>query len=315
MMLPPSDRLRQAVQDGNVAVVTRLLNRFPHLWLNTDKEGKSNLHHALYNGKYLVCFHLVSHKPCDFSQNSIDLLTFELESVLHMPIALHHSQTLHYLLQEFPGRLWLNHKGGRDGQTPLHYCCRYGFAYGIQLLLEFGASYWERDHVANTCLHLCFAHGHLRCVQILMEHIMNQQGVETYEMLEGAKNNKGWLASDFAVSSEFSRNYLKIKTVAAARLLSAPQYPDTSLTLTSPITLDLTPFMSSASNSKTNSDSSLPNSVPRGRPHAQSLSITSTPTSPVVRKARSSSTIQQPQEWSPTVNSISFRRARPQEKP
>lgn len=312
-MLPPSERLRLAVKDGNVAVVTRLLTRFPHLWLNTDSEGKSNLHHALYNGKYLVCFHLISHKPGDFSNNSIDLLTFELESVLHMPIALHHSQTLHYLLQEFPGNLWLNHKGGSELQTPLHYCCRYGFVYGMQLLLEFGASYWDVDTNGNTCLHLCFAHGQLRCIQILMEHIMGHKGIEAFEMLENSRNKKGWLASEFAISTDFSHSYSKIKNVVASRLVSVPQYPEASFPLSSPIVLDLSPFMSSASNSKTNSNTSLPSTaIPRGRPHAQSLSINTSPTSPVIRKARSSSTIPQLPEWSPTVSSISFRRARPQ---
>ena len=146
-MLDPSARLRNAVIAGNLAIVKRILSRFPELWLNADPnhQGWSNLHYASYHGHYLICFHLITfiNKTLGNLQNeytTLDLLTFDNLNVLHLCMEHHHSQTLHYLLQEFPGKLWLNSMGGEHNQSPLHYSCKYNFKEGTNLLLEFGAN-------------------------------------------------------------------------------------------------------------------------------------------------------------------------------
>ena len=177
-MLDPAARLREAVIGGNLAITKRLLARFPDLWLNTDSahEGWCNLHYASFYGHYLICFHLVSlmHRLnkhtgqfCD-----LDLVTFENYTVLHMPLRHRHSQTLHFLLQEFSGQKWLDFKGGPYLRTPVHECCVYRFADGLKLLLEFGADWSLTDANGDTCLHLCFAYGDLDSTEALLKYVM-----------------------------------------------------------------------------------------------------------------------------------------------
>lgn len=99
----------------------------------------------------------------------LDLITFDNLTVLHMPLMKHHSQTLHFLLQEFSGNQWINHRGGPLSRTPLHYCCVHGFADGLKLLLEFGADWTVQDKNGDTCLHLCFEYGHLEGLEELVK--------------------------------------------------------------------------------------------------------------------------------------------------
>ncbi|SGZ48206.1 CIC11C00000001279 [Sungouiella intermedia] len=173
-MQEPPQRLRGAIIRGNLPITKRLLARFPELWLNIDpnNHGWCNLHYASYHGNYLVCFHLVSlmnrmresANVCD-----LDLITFDNLTVLHMPLMNHHSQTLHFLLQEFSGHRWINHRGGPLSRTPLHYCCVHQFADGLKLLLEFGADWTAQDKNGDTCLHLCFEFGHLDGLEELVK--------------------------------------------------------------------------------------------------------------------------------------------------
>lgn len=116
-MLDPLRRLRNAVIEGNVAIIKRILSRFPELWLNTDANhnGWSNLHYASYHGNYLVCVHLItfvnSIGPFEEQYSQVDMITFDDLTVLHLSVINRNTQTLHYLLQEFPGSLWRDFKG------------------------------------------------------------------------------------------------------------------------------------------------------------------------------------------------------------
>ena len=222
-MLEPLERLRNAIKQGNLPITKRLLHRFPELWLNKDSQnnGWSNLHYASYHGNYLICFHLVSFINKNLGDiqkhySRIDLLSFDELSVIHLPLIHHHSQTLHYLLQEFPGELWLNHPGGDLKQTPLHYSCIYGFKEGIKLLLEFGADWNATDINGNTCLHLCFQYGNFDCIQDLLKFVLvccrdKDEGLEVIEKFESTKNEKGWLAIDYAYSFELVKQYRFLK--------------------------------------------------------------------------------------------------------
>ena len=222
-MLEPLERLRNAIKLGNLPITKRLLHRFPELWLNRDSENKgwSNLHYASYHGNYLICFHLVSFINKNLGNiqkhySKIDLLTFNELTIIHLPLIHHHSQTLHYLLQEFPGELWLNHPGGDLKQTPLHYACIYGFKEGIKLLLEFGAAWDATDLNGNTCLHLCFQYGNFDCIQDLLKFVLvcckdRDEGLEVIEKFESIRNEKGWLAIDYAFSFELIKQYRFLK--------------------------------------------------------------------------------------------------------
>lgn len=222
-MLEPLERLRNAIKQGNLPITKRLLHRFPELWLNKDSQnnGWSNLHYASYNGNYLICFHLVSFINKNLGDiqkhySRIDLLSFDELSVIHLPLIHQHSQTLHYLLQEFPGELWLNHPGGSLKQTPLHYSCIYGFKEGIKLLLEFGADWNATDMNGNTCLHLCFQYGNFDCIQDLLKFVLvcckdKHEGLEVIEKFESTRNEKGWLAIDYAFSFELVKQYRFLK--------------------------------------------------------------------------------------------------------
>lgn len=249
-MLDAPTRLRNAVISGNLAITKRLLSRFPDLWLNIDSlnNGWSNLHYAAHHGHYLICFHLVSMKnkykrdiPGYGSICDIDLVTFDNLTVLHMPIANHYSQTLHYLLQAFSGSKWLNQKGGPEMRTPLLCCCASNFIEGLNLFLEFGADWSFQDSNGDTCLHICFAKGTSASIQELVKGITTRKTSQIlsayYEasagkedvvppsltaivqmiydelgLLESTLNNRGFTAVDQALSDLVVSQYQSQKT-------------------------------------------------------------------------------------------------------
>lgn len=234
-MLDAPERLRAAIVKGNLGIVKRLLARYPELWLNTDpnNNGWCNLHYASYHGHYLVCFHLVSTmRRRKAAPSDIELVTFDNLTVLHMPLQHHHSQTLHYLLQEFLAPRWIDHRGGALLRTPLHYCCMYGFLDGLKLLLEFGADWALQDKNGDTALHVCCSYGDTACLEELVRFVATKRirgilaasedaakfdeapseairaeieaDLSAYDAL---LNNKGWRAVDYAALFEIEKNY------------------------------------------------------------------------------------------------------------
>lgn len=176
-----------------------------------------------------MCFHLMSLRrrrllgPVQYTD--LDMVTFDNLTVLHMPVFQHHLQTLHYLLQEFAGHPWINHKGGELGRTPLHYCCTCSFTDGLKLLLEFDADWKMTDQNGDTCLHLCFAYGDLaglrelvksivaKCLRSLQD-VVGEAQISGKEAIlaelgefEGTKNNHGFRAIDYAASFELQSQY------------------------------------------------------------------------------------------------------------
>ncbi|ABN66161.2 TOR2 binding protein [Scheffersomyces stipitis CBS 6054] len=222
-MLEPQQRLRNAVIEGNLPIARRLMSRFPELWLNVDSghNGWSNLHYAAYNGNYLICFHLISYinnhlGSLQSQYTSLDLLTFDELTVLHLAVVNHHSQTLHYLLQEFPGRLWLNFAGGKLKQTPLHYCCIHGFTEGVNLLMDYGANWELQDVNGDTCLHLCFQYGHFECIRAIYKFVVlnykdKEKSSAKLTEFEKMKNKKGWVGQDYSSSFDLLSQYKSLK--------------------------------------------------------------------------------------------------------
>lgn len=254
-MIQSSQRLRKAVIEGNLPITLRLLSRFPELWLNVDPDnnGWCNLHYAAYNGNYLICFHLISFRNKNIddlrhnkSSATIDMITFDGLTVLHLPCIHHHAQTLHYLLQEFPGKIWLDYLGGPLKQTPVHYSCIYKFTEGLKLLLEFGADWTAVDANGDTCLHACFQFGFLEGLKVLLRFIFTKNPHGAYidqyynsksvdddqdtkdELLlkfvkfESVLNAKGWAAVDYASSYELVDSYEAFKKDMVAGLDVAP---------------------------------------------------------------------------------------------
>lgn len=221
-MLDPSERLRNAIIEGNLSITKRILLKNPELWLNIDtKNGWNNLHYSSYNGNYLICFHLISfinqskklnNDLANVLLNHNDMLSFNKLSALHLTIQAQHLQTLHYLLQEFPGTYWLNHRGGEQEQTPLQYCCVYGFPEGLKLLLEKGADYNIVDKLGNNLLHLAFEYGEFECIKIFLQYLFNLNGgSKLIKKFEKDKNHKGWLPVELSINFKLTNDYKSFK--------------------------------------------------------------------------------------------------------
>ncbi|EMG49324.1 hypothetical protein G210_5927 [Candida maltosa Xu316] len=127
-----------------------------------------------------------------------------------------HLQTLHYLLQEFPGKLWINSRGGSLKSTPLHYSCTYNFKEGTKLLLEFGAKWDIQDSNGDTCLHLCFQYGSIGCLYELIKYIVvhsdtKEEAESRIRALEKVKNKNDWRAKDYSLSFDLLTQYEEFK--------------------------------------------------------------------------------------------------------
>ncbi|OVF07238.1 hypothetical protein A9F13_14g00704 [Clavispora lusitaniae] len=226
-MQDPPERLRTAIIKGNLPITKRLLSKFPELLLNIDpnNQGWCNLHYASFHGKYLVCFHLVSlmnklHSSSGANGISkIDLLTFDNLTVLHMPLMNHHSQTLHFLLQEFSSDFWINFRGGPKLRTPLHFCCMYRFADGLKLLLEYGADWKVQDSNGDSCLHLCFAYGDLSCLRELIKFVASSRLKQSLSSPDDSESSP-------------------TKTIASGKIGEAPSASDKSATELKSIALE-----------------------------------------------------------------------------
>ena len=222
-MLEPLQRIRNAIIEGNLPIVKRILSRFSELWLNIDpkNQGWSNLHYASYYGHYLICIHLISYinktlGSLEQHYTKLDLVAFDDTTVLHLCMEKKHAQTLHYLLQEFPGKIWLNSLGGSSRQTPLHYSCIHDFKEGTKLLLEFGAQWSIQDAHGDTCLHLCFQFGSVGCLYELLKYIIihsktKEDASEKIEELENVKNKQNWVAKDYSSSFDLITQYEEMK--------------------------------------------------------------------------------------------------------
>lgn len=257
-MKDPAERLRDAIIQGNLLITKRLLSRFPEFWLNSDpKNGWTNLHYASYYGHYLICFHLIQLVAqvkdndgtlLNIYNNKKDMLAFDGVSALHVATENHHLQLLHYLLQEFPGTLWLNHGAGDNKWTPLHYCCVHGFHEGAQVLLEYGADSTINDIHGNNLLHLSFAYGNFNCVKVVAEYSYDNKNGRKLKSLEKAKNNRGWIPVELCINFSMTKSYKEFKKALSNRDLSSlSSYLDLSNAIVTQ-TIDI-PSASTASSS------------------------------------------------------------------
>ncbi|CAR30732.1 hypothetical protein ZYGR_0P00340 [Zygosaccharomyces rouxii] len=196
MLVDPSVRLRDAIIEGNLLVVKRLLKRFPELLTNIDPtNGWSSLHYASYYGRYLVCVYLIQ---CGHDKQEVHT-TFKGNTCAHLSLMNGHEQTTHLLLQYFPQLIdWRGH----EGKTPVHIACQHDYFQCFNLLMGVGANLTIKDDYGDTPLHVCLEYGSINCMKMLIL----QGGIVD----DHVKNKKGWKPSDVASTYETTKLYTKV---------------------------------------------------------------------------------------------------------
>lgn len=195
MLQDPSIRLRNAITEGNLLIVKRLLKRFPDLLTNIDpSNGWSSLHYASYHGRYLVCVFLIQ---LGHDRDEI-LRTFKGNTSVHLALLNGHEQTTHLLLQHFPRCL---NTGGHHGMTPAQVSCCHDHYQCLSLLMSIGANLTLTDDYGDTALHISLKFGSVNCTKMLV-----LQG----DMVDDSIKNKGnWKPSDVACTFEMLKVYKK----------------------------------------------------------------------------------------------------------
>lgn len=208
MLGDPSVRLREAVIEGNLLIVKRLLRRFPCYLTNIDPEnGWTSLHYASYHGRYLICVYLIQ-----LGHDKRELATtFKGNTCVHLALMNGHEQTTHLLLQYFPGFI---DRPGEHGRAPIHIACMHDHFQCLSLLMGVGAKLDITDDDGDTALHVCLEYGSVHCMKLLV--------------LEGgandnAKNNLNWKPSDVAETFELGKLYAKI--LKEAQVPGLPRKP------------------------------------------------------------------------------------------
>ena len=175
-MIEPSTRLRNSIEAGNLAIVQRLIRRYPYLLANINPyNGWSSLHYAGYHGHYLICVYLVQ-QGHDKDEISLD---HHRMTPLHLAASQNHEQTVHFLAQHIPRCLnWVN----TEQETALMVAARYGHDPCINLLLDFGADIDMGNRELNRPIHIAAAYGHLKTLRTLVDRNADVQ----------TPNSEGW---------------------------------------------------------------------------------------------------------------------------
>lgn len=193
MLTDPSIRLRNAIIEGNLLIVKRLLRRFPELLTNIDSSnGWSSLHYASYHGRYLICVLLIK---MGHDRHEI-LTTFEHDTCVHLALMNGHEQTTHLLLQHFPQ--FINHKGNM-GRTPAHIACMHDYHQVLSLLIGVGAMFLLPDDNGDTPLHVCLEYGNINCMRLLV--------LEVEATDDQVKNKDNWRPSDVSITFEMRKTF------------------------------------------------------------------------------------------------------------
>lgn len=201
MLNEPSIRLREAIIEGNLLTVKRLLRLYPDLLTNIDpSNGWSSLHYASFHGRYLVCVLLIQ---LGHDKHEI-IKTFKGNTCVHLSLMKGHEQTTHLLIQHFPN--FINFKGDM-GRTPTHIACLNDYYQCLSLLVGVGAKLNRKDNMGDTPLHLCMQYGSINCIKMLIQELnftLNDEDSSRY------KNKNHWRPSDVAVTFEMRKIYYTV---------------------------------------------------------------------------------------------------------
>nr|XP_031860880.1 uncharacterized protein CI109_003606 [Kwoniella shandongensis]KAA5527952.1 hypothetical protein CI109_003606 [Kwoniella shandongensis] len=210
----PSTRVRQAVRDNNVTLLSRLQHKTD--LRNTDRNRLTSLSWAAIEGSLEVFEWLLldyGHDDQELSRDSdnntiLHLLasipSLSLSPHTHLllssplfppkpstlPISVQSTITLrmtHLYHTLFPFLLDWSNSGGK---TALHVAAQAGNTPFISLLCDLGADVDLTDLQGNTPLHYASAWGHLETIRVLLERGCGY----------GARNFEGFTASDFCYS-------------------------------------------------------------------------------------------------------------------
>ncbi|KAK9368749.1 ankyrin repeat-containing domain protein [Lipomyces kononenkoae] len=203
-MQTPSSRLRKAIINNNLAIVERLLRRFPALLVNADiTNGWTSLHYAAYHGHFEICVYLTS-LGHDLNEISLDTLGY---TPIHLSAMKNHEQTTHFLAQKFPHTLdMLTSSTKTIGYTPLILASREGNDASVNILLDFGAEINKSDYEGNRAIHFASEYGHKKVMRTLIERGADYK----------TPNLLGWTALQYSFSSS-SRGYLSAITLEVER--------------------------------------------------------------------------------------------------
>ncbi|TFK55998.1 ankyrin [Heliocybe sulcata] len=197
-----SARLRRAVQENNLFLVKRLIQR-------TDMRNPDPVHRRFTSLAWaavmgheetfeflLTAGHDDEELSKDTENNTILTLLADLKPPSTSPFALKPSnpdlmqaalRMARMYYDRYPFVLdWANSKG----RTALHVASLRGNEELVRMLLDLGADYDLADNEGNTPLHYASAWGHIPIVQLLIE-----RGCQFT-----ARNNEGFTASDYAYS-------------------------------------------------------------------------------------------------------------------
>ncbi|KAK9485534.1 ankyrin repeat-containing domain protein [Lipomyces starkeyi] len=209
-MQTPSSRLRRAIIINNLAVVERLLRRFPNLLVNADlTNGWTSLHYAAYHGHFEICVYLTS-LGHDANEVSLDTLGY---TPLHLSATKNHEQATHFLAQKFPHTLDMPTSSPKTvGYTPLILASKEGNDASVNILLDFGAEIDKSDYEGSRAIHFASEFGHKKVMRTLIERGADYK----------SPNLLGWTALQYSFSSS-SRSYLSAITLEVERRHDAEQ--------------------------------------------------------------------------------------------
>ncbi|CAG98946.1 Avo2p [Kluyveromyces lactis] len=166
-MIPePRIRLREAIVQGKLGVVRRILKRWPDLLENIDStNGWSSLHYAAFYGRYLICRHLIQ-----LGHDATAMLkTYDGDTCIHLAITKGDEQTVHLLLQHFLEEGLNLRSSSARRWAPIHIACRSNHSRCLALLLQCGADVTLEDEEGNTGLHVAMEYGAIQCLPILLQ--------------------------------------------------------------------------------------------------------------------------------------------------
>lgn len=238
----PAARLRWAIVNDNLSLVTRIVRRYPDLLQQRDPaNGWTSLHYAGYYGHYLICVFLIN-QGHDKDEISLD---FDRNTPLHLAAQKNQEQTVHYLAQHIRRCLdWRNDQM----ESALMVAAKMGHQPCITLLLDFGANVDLPGPSGNRAIHIAAAYGHIKAIRTLVD-----RGADT-----STSNSLGFTPLHYSLSYQV-HDYLQA-LIADKKKQKTSAVPPTSPGFTFKWNKSTSPPASTSSSNTTTTNNSTNNS-------------------------------------------------------